>query len=222
MKQLFVILLLASMVLVPGYTQDNNEGEDKEEPKKEEAKTENFVYREIVLEDFESAEYTVDVPRAKRRTGKVALRTDKPPQAITSTKFLGVKTFGRSGDVFNIKPPKGKKLVIDKYCKEIAIWVGGNGIAGELMFLLKDSDGKTHRVSFGLLNFNGWRKLKVPITSKFAQLEKHLARKRNMEILYLQYKHRNTGELMTHYFYLDNISATVRDKYALPGPSNDW
>ncbi len=218
MKRLFLILLMASVVLVPGYTQ-----EDKEEPKKEETEAaENYVYREVILEDFENAEYTIDVPRASRRTGKVDLRMDKPPQAITSTKFLGVRTFGKSGDVFNIKPPAGKKLVIDKYCREIAIWVGGNGIAGELLFLLKDSDGNTHRVSFGLLNFNGWRKLTVPITSKFSQLEKHLARKRNMEVLYLQYKHRNTGDLMTHYFYLDNLSATVRDKYELPGPSNDW
>ena len=94
--------------------------------------------------------------------------------------------------------------------------------AGELSLLLKDANNQPHRLVFGKLDFLGWRKLTVKITPEIAQQDKYLSQKRQIEILKIIYSPGNLGRLpIWHYFYIDDITATVREKYT-DRQSDDW
>lgn len=229
MRNIFIIATLILSIAIGVYAQE----ETKTEPeKKEEAKTETAptssvddrVYSEITLEDFEKGNYSsknvsIRIVTKDQKVG-AKLRTDFPAPTRNSKKYLGVKIYGRHGDVVTIKPPT--PILIKDHCQSISVWVYGKNFTGELSIVLQDGKLTTHRLSLGKLNFLGWRKLNVKLSKNVAQEDKHLAQARSLKILKLIYNPGNRGRLGTwNYFYIDDITAQVRKKY-LDKQSDEW
>ncbi len=227
MKRRFLISLLITAMMIPLYSQEKKvEAEKKEEKKqeKQEKKDKSYtVYQEIILEDFETSVYTdknISFGFTGYQAGKLAIRDQSPAPGGSSKKYLGVKVKARAGDTFVIKPVK--ELLIDKYCRAISMWVYGKNYSGELVILIMDANEQIHKLRMGNLNFIGWKKLMVPITKNIAQQDEFLNQKRFIKILQIQYTAANREQVARwQYFYIDDISAMVRDKYD-DKQSDEW
>ena len=212
MKKL--ISCLAVMFLIaPVFSQD---GAKDEGDKHDEKQVTQHIYTEEIIEDFESSEYTTEKNLkyiiSNQQDGDLQIRDQFPAQYNNSKKYLGVKVFGKRGDVYKIIP--AKTFEIKKYCKEISVWVYGKNFSGELQFVVQDVNGDVHNISFGKLTFNGWKKLSASVNKKIKQQNEYLEQEKSFQIIYILYKPNNDTQIpLLQYFYLDDITATVRDKY---------
>ena len=221
MKKNVFFILLSLVLIVPGYTQQKDT--EKKSETDAEITSETRVYEEIVLEDFETSQYTdqnIKFLKTKYQEAGINMKDQYPAPFKNSKKYIGLKMFGKMGDVLKIIP--AKDLIIDKYCKEIAVWVYGKRFSGELSIILKDSSDKIHRLILGKLDFLGWRKLRVKLTKEVSQEDQLLNKKQTMKLMELQYRPANTSRMpIWHYLYIDDITATVREKYT-DRQSDDW
>jgi len=224
LKKLLFISILSFAIIIPGFSQDagTKDGDKNVE------KIGDKVYYETILEDFESTSYSkkdnLKYRVTKYQKANISVRDTYAAPTGKSKKYLGIKMFARSGDVLKIIP--AKKLVIDKYCKSIAVWVYGKRISGNLYLVLQDATKQNHVIKLGSTDFLGWRKLIVKLTKKVRQEDEFLNQKRFIRILALQYRPTKVPRTMArrprwHYIYLDDISAMVRDKYT-DRQSDDW
>lgn len=208
MKKVISLLVVISFCL-PVFTQTKNEEGATDEV------INGNVYKEITLENFEETEFTKKngtLRVTKDQKYDVMIRNDYPAPIKDTTKYLGIKLYGKKGDPLVIKPTK--KLLIKDHAQSISLWVYGKNFAGELSIFLTDANGKGHRLSMGKLNYLGWRKLTIRLRKDIRQEDKFLAQPRNLEILQIIYTPGNTGRLpQWHYFYIDDITAKVRKKY---------
>ena len=226
MRKVSAVLICLVFILLstlPVLTQDKP-GENKEdESKEEQVMGGDQVYHEVTLENFENTQYTdknIDIRLIRDEKAGLSIRDEYPAPLQNSKKYLGVKVFAKNGKVATISPPE--PLIINKYCKSINMWVYGKKFSGELSIILKDASGRSHRLVMGKLNFLGWRKLSIKLTDEVAQEDKYLSQKRQMKILKILYNPGNTGRLnQWNYFYIDDITAIVREKYK-DRQSDDW
>jgi len=214
------LLLCCSIGIL--YAQDEK-SKEAQKVLEQEKQLSDQVYKEVIIEDFETTTYTeknISIKVVKDEQSAVSMRTDYPAPVPNSKRYLGVKVFAKSGSVLTIIP--AKPLIIDKYCKYINMWVYGKNFSGELSILVKDANGNIKRMVMGKLNFLGWRKLSVPITDEIAQEDKYLAQKRNIEIVKILYNPSTLERLPAwNYFYIDDITAIVREKY-IDRQSDEW
>jgi len=219
MKKIFICFILLIFIL-PAVSQDKKE--DAKKPSEAELVSQT-IYSEIALEDFESTEYSdknIKFTRTKDQQGSLQIRTEYPAEYNNSKKYLGVKIYAKKGDAFQIFP--AKSLEISKYCKSISVWIYGKKFSGELSMLLQDVDGTNHRISFGSIQFLGWKKLTVNLDKRIKQQDKFLEKENTLKILHFQYRPGNTSiHPEWQYFYMDDITATVRDKYK-DKQSDNW
>jgi hypothetical protein len=181
------------------------------------------IYKEIIIEDFENTVWTnkdISVRETKDQKSELQIRNQYPAPANTSKKYAGVKIYGRNGDYVTIKPPK--PLIIKDHSQSISMWIYGKNFSGELFMTIKDAEGQAKKITFGKLNFLGWRKLTVKIEKTIAQEDKYLAQPRQIEIINLIYNPGNSGRLPEwSYFYIDDITAKIREKY-VDKQSDEW
>ena len=221
MKKALICALLSLAVALPALSQEKTA--EKQPGDTEKTPVGDHIYREITLEDFETTVYAdkdITYTKSKDQKAGAAIRDDFPAPIGNSKKYLGLKIFGKRGDALTVNPPK--PITIDKYCRSISMWVYGKNFSGELSIFLKDAEGRTHRLSLGKLNFVGWRKLAVKLPDDIAQEDKYLTQKRVVELIKILYLPGNTGRLpLWNYFYIDDITALVREKYT-DRQSDEW
>ncbi len=213
-------LFLALCFIIPAYSQESDN--TKTPPTAEEIG--DKVYFETVLEDFESTQFTTEknlkFSVTRNQKGELAIRDVYPAPVSNSKKYLGVKMFGKYGDVFKIIPEK--ELIINKYCRTLSLWVYGKRFAGEISLILQDAEKRNHRIIMGSTNFLGWRKMIVRLDSDIKQEDDYLSQKRSMKVMEIQYRPANrTVQPVWQFFYLDDLTAMVREKYT-DRQSDDW
>ncbi len=219
MKKIFICFILLLFIL-PATSQETKEPEKKAG---EAELVSQSVYTEITLEDFEATQYSnsnIKFIQAKEQQGSVAVRDQYPAEFNNSKKYLGIKLYAKKGDNFQIFP--AKPLEIKQYCKSISIWVYGKKFAGELSMMLQDVTGENRRITFGTTAFLGWKKLTVNLDKNVKQQFDYLEKEKFLKILHIQYRASNDSlHPEWQYFYIDDITATVRDKYK-DRQSDDW
>ncbi|MDY6934130.1 MAG: flagellar filament outer layer protein FlaA [Spirochaetota bacterium] len=225
MRNIILFTLIALLIAIPGISQEENaEKGETTTTDKTKITIGDQTYFEITIEDFENTEYNEKnihyYTKSIEEKAGIAVREDYPAPIKNSKKYLGLKLYGKLGNVLQIRP--AKKLLIDKFCRSISIWIFGKNFSGELSILLKDADGNNHRIILGKLNFIGWRKLIFRIPDSIVQQDKYLTREKHIEIMKLIYKPGSRGrDPVWHYFYIDDITAMVREKYT-DRQSDDW
>jgi hypothetical protein len=236
-KCIFVSLILTFFVLTTGYSQQTPAKSPAKSaadtaPKVEAVETpvEGNIYREMTVMDFENIEFKesdVIFQKARDEEYKVAIR-DETPAPINSKKYLGIKLRGTRSNSIQVKFPKDKIPVVDKYVQSISIWVYGKNFSGELYLFVMDATGKTHRLSFGKLNFHGWHKLTKTVPPEISQTDKFLEKKTNIQLLSFSYipgtgfkPGTNVLDAAWQTFYVDDITAKVREKYK-DSQNDEW
>ena len=223
MKRFISIIAVLLLVVTVANSQETTDKKESEKPAKKDAEvitSEGNVYQEIVVEDFEKIEFKksdIIFQKSRDEVYKVAMRDEFPAPVNNSKKYLGVKLRGSRSNAIQIKFPKGKVPEIKKYCKSISVWVYGKRFSGELSLFLMDGEGRTHRLSFGKLNFHGWYKLTKVLTEKINQTDKFLERGRTMKILSILYVPGTWYKFATNVidpawqtFYVDDTPPTVQ------------
>ncbi len=212
----FFIMLL---FILPLQSQEKEEGIEA----KNGAESYQNVYTEITLEDFETTEYSnnnIKFRQTRDQDAGLQIRDQFPAPLNGSKKYLGVKVKGKLGDSFQVFP--AKPLEISKYAQSISIWVYGKNFAGDLSLIMQDVEDKTHSLSFGKTNFLGWKKITVNLGKNIKQQDTFLEQDKKLKILYFQYKPANKSiHPQWQYFYIDDITTTVRDKYK-DSQSDNW
>ena len=184
-------------------------------------KVREYIYSEIILEDFETATYSNDNLKLIQKNGQGVLSiSDNYPAPINnSKKYLGAKIYAKRGDRFRIEFTK--PIEITKYCKTISMWVYGEKIAGELSIMIMDSSGTNHLVNFGSVASSGWKKISQNLGTNIKQHTDYLGSENPVKILYIQYRAAGRAQAQWQFFYIDDITALVRDKYK-DRQSDDW
>jgi hypothetical protein len=221
-KPLFIIFCIAA-IISPLAGQDKPAATPPADASNQDI-IDDKVYFETILEDFETTQYTTEKNLSFRVTtyqkGDITMRDQYAAPSGKSKKYLGVKMYAKKGDVYSIIP--AKELKIDKYCRSIAVWVYGKRFSGELSMIIQDADQQNHRVILGNTDFLGWRKMIVKLDKVVKQEDEYLNQKRFIQIMQIQYRPGNATRLpLQQYFYLDDISAMVRDKYT-DRQSDEW
>jgi hypothetical protein len=221
-KRLWSILLLAYISL-PALSQDipNNQN-DHTTPSPGEAKIDS-VYQIISLENFESSVFSnknLKFSATSNRKCQLAVADDFPSPEKNSRKYLKVTLFANHHDIAVITPPDN--IRISQYCKSISIWAYGKNSPGILSISLQDTAGKQHRLIMGHLDFTGWKKLTVALPSDIAQMDRFIHENAYLTLKTISY-HPGSFALTPRYIfiYIDDISATVRNKY-LEKNQNEW
>ncbi|HPV43504.1 MAG TPA: flagellar filament outer layer protein FlaA [Spirochaetota bacterium] len=228
----FIMVIMALALIVPLYAQEKKEKakedmakeEKAAEAKKPAADKKVTVWQEIVLEDFETTPYSnknITYNVTSDQDAKLTVR-DQLPATANSKKYLGLKFKTKGGDIFVIKP--AKELIIDKYCKSVSFWVYGRKNFGQLTFMLQDTKKDTHVIMLvQTINFSGWKQITVPLRNNIAQDDDFLNQKKTMKIVNIQYKSATSGRKPSQweYLYLDDITATVRERYD-DKQSDEW
>ncbi len=219
MKRMCIYLIIL-IFTVPAFSQDAVKDEKKADAAK---KTYQKVYTEMIIEDFETSEYSeknLKYTTTNEQKGSIQIRDQYPAPFNNSKKYLGVKVYGRAGDTYKIYP--AKPFAITKYAKSISMWIYGKRFAGELTLIVQDASNKIHRISFGKISFLGWKKITVKLNKRIKQQDEYLSQEKSLKILHIQYRPGNrTIHPKMQYFYIDEISATVRDKYK-DRQGDDW
>ncbi len=213
---LFFILIIAAVIpLTAQEPVPAGESPEAEKPAAEESVLSDQVYREIILEDFETNNYDntmIAIKVTKDQKVELQIRDQYPAPVKGSKKYIGVKVYGKQGDNATITLPK--PLIIKDYCQSISMWVYGKKFSGELSLVVTDADEKVHKLSYDKLNFLGWRKLTVRLTKDIIQEDKYLSQAKFLKITKIIYNPGSTERLgQWNYFYIDDISAKVREKY---------
>ena len=221
MKRISILALLALLAAFPAMAQQKAD-EAKAAPAAEAAADDSSTlsdqeYKEVTVEDFESTPYSdkdISITKTKDQSSSLSVRSEYAAPIRNSKKYLGVKVHGRVGDWATIVPPR--ELAIADHCQSVSAWIYGKNLSGELFLIMKDADGQVKKLSFGKLNFLGWRKLSITLPKDFAQEDKYLSQPRKIYIVKIQYNPGRTTQLKENdwdYFYIDDISAKVRKKY---------
>ena len=181
------------------------------------------VYREAVLEDFEATVYTdahISCTKPGGRAAGLTIR-DRLPATGDSKNYLEARMHTGGDDVFVITP--AKELFIEGHCTRIGLHAFGIKTAGILSLLIEDTGGRRHLLRAGTINFSGWRRIEIPLGPAVTQADDFLGQGKTMKILQIQY-HTAGPEVSARrweYLYLDDITATVRDRY-LDRRSDEW
>jgi hypothetical protein len=227
-KHAIISIIAACAMIIPLYSQNaTDKGSTDKKNDKTDSPSKLTVYNEDMLEDFETNQYnekSIEFKVTQYQQAGISVRDENPAPTGNSKKYVGVKFLGRSSgttsDILIIKP--AKEIVIEKYCRQISLWVYGRKMAGELSILVRDAKDVNHRLVFGRLNYLGWRKLSVPLGRAVSQVDDFLNQKKVLKVVQLQYRPMNVTDLpMWHYFYIDDLSGSMRDKYT-DRQSDDW
>jgi hypothetical protein len=213
MRTRFSLLLITAAALVPLLSPEGPAGEPPLPP----------VYSVIVLEDFETTPYgsaQISCTKPGGRDADLSIR-DRLPATADSRKYLEAKMHSGGDDVFIITP--AKEILIEGHCRSIYLHARGIQTDGVLSFLLSDTAGKRHLLRVGRIRSSGWRKMEVRIGTTIAQEDDFLSQGKTIKILQIHY-HTAGPEASSRrweYLYLDDITATVRDRY-LDRRSEEW
>jgi hypothetical protein len=122
---------------------------------------------------------------------------------------LGVKVsfFHRGDSFFTVYP--AKPLPIPGIVKTVSVWVVGRNYNHVLKLLFNDSMGRAQEVTFGTLNFLGWKKLTVAIPPSIVQQDYHYGVQTGITITGFRIDTDSLDTYGTYYIYFDDLRAVT-------------
>ncbi|MCS6984853.1 MAG: flagellar filament outer layer protein FlaA [Leptospiraceae bacterium] len=174
------------------------------------------IYSEITIEDFSYMPFQdEDILKREGIKGHLSLSELYPAPFYRAGRYLKLEIESVGSDALQIsfRPPRE----IRKYVRAFFLWVHGTNLPGDLLLVLEDTRGSLHNLSFGKLNFRGWRKLKAEVSASVVQEDLTPGEPLAVRIVQLIYRpgppHRVKKNQV---FFIDHLTAQVREKYLLP------
>ncbi|MBA7697754.1 putative flagellar filament outer layer-like protein [subsurface metagenome] len=133
---------------------------------------------------------------------------------VEQDKFvLGAKVefIKRGKNVLSIFPVK--PLPIEGITKTLSIWVVGRNYNHVLKVIIADYFGRKRELTFGKMNFMGWKKLAIAVPPHIIQDEYHFSSGRGIKLLGFKIDFDMVESFGTYYVYFDDMRA-VTDLFA--------
>ena len=111
-----------------------------------------------------------------------------------------------TGEGQNFKP---KPISIPGRVESVDLWIWGANYAYYLEVHLRDFEGIDHVLSFGLLQFAGWKNLRAKIPGSIPQSWRYLPRLRNLELTKLVLWTQPNEKVDEFFMYLDQLKITT-------------
>lgn len=123
---------------------------------------------------------------------------------VLGTKVQYIKRNLGSFAVFPVKP-----LPIEGITKTLSVWVVGRNYNHSLKILIRDYFGRTQAISFGKLNFMGWKKLTVAIPPRIIQSDHHFTNLRGIQFIGFRVDSDLMESYGSYYIYFDDLRAVT-------------
>jgi len=126
--------------------------------------------------------------------------------------------FRRGYNSFVILPPR--PIPVEGICKIITVWVVGRNFNHTLKVMLEDYNGNQFELTMGQLNFQGWKKMEVPVPPQnpdgkngIIQRNMHYGKKMGVKIVGFKVECDPMDAYGTYYIYMDDLRA-ITDLFA--------
>ncbi len=176
------------------------------------------IYQEILLESFDSLPFTErDIRQNESIRAHLIIKEDYPAPLPDSGRYLTVEIESDGPDALQVF--FRRQPVLRQHTRWFSIWAHGMKLPGDLLILVEDTRGQVHQLSFGTLNFRGWRRLTAEVPDHVIQYDHVPGINEALKIVQLIYRPGPRKRLKKdQIFFLDNLSASVREKYLLQNP----
>ncbi|MDV6236631.1 flagellar filament outer layer protein FlaA [Leptospira ellisii] len=177
-------------------------------------KTPAEIWKEVVVEDFESKEW--GAKNLKTRLGK-----DYLPDIRTSTLLLSPEINSSRSLLLEVPAEKNQSFEIlweqpwktKGFVRELKFQIYSSGSGASLYVLLRDSSLEVKKILITHLNYEGWKGVRINLIRKIRQDDVVFSKRAPVEFLGLLYEapfemKRGTRDL----FAIDDILAVIRDK----------
>jgi hypothetical protein len=173
------------------------------------------LYHRIRVEGFETSPWgkaNLVAGTNTRANIEITIEEQFAAPVRGSLKYMVVRSRGELSDMLSLVP--SQKLKIPSLCRSISVWVYGMNTGGVLSMIVRDNQDARHRISFGTLNFLGWKELTAAVPDETHQTSDALGQSHEIEIERINYQRGSNvqrDEIIS--FFLDEITALVREEY---------
>jgi len=141
-----------------------------------------------------------------------------PDQYVLGGKVQFFKRAANEAFFFPVRP-----LPIEGITKTISVWVVGRNYNHVLKAVVADYFNQRREITFGKLNFMGWKQLTAAVPPRIVQDEYHFANQRGLKLLGFKIEFDMMESYGSYYVYFDDLRATTdlfaesyRDKDDMP------
>jgi hypothetical protein len=141
-----------------------------------------------------------------------------PDQYVLGGKVQFFKRAVNEAFFFPVRP-----LPIEGITKTISVWVVGRNYNHVLKAVVADYFNQRREITFGKLNFMGWKQLTAAVPPRIVQDEYHFANQRGLKLLGFKIEFDMMESYGSYYVYFDDLRATTdlfaesyRDKDDMP------
>lgn len=156
-----------------------------------------------------------------------ALRVMQSKNTETTPKILGLEVkYDRKGDNWTDIVPMAEdkdgkdapyEIPFKGRVARLDLWVWGANYAYELQLLVRDSNGRVHTLSMGLVDHEGWKNMSVNIPANIQQASPYLNGVQQMSFVAFRLRTMPTERVDSFYMFFDQFKA-LTDTYT---PSYD-
>jgi len=154
--------------------------------------------------------------------GKKLIEAEKtmslPDLYVLGGKVQFFKRAANEAFFFPVRP-----IPIEGVTKTISVWVVGRNYNHVLKAVIADYFNQRREITFGKLNFMGWKQLTAAVPPRIVQDEYHYASQRGIKLLGFKIEFDMMESYGTYYVYFDDLRATTdlfaeayRDKDDMP------
>jgi hypothetical protein len=233
MKKLIILTLILSVSASVAFAQAEVGGPD---PNRMGYETAQQKLKQVSVNKFEDAGFwmsTMSLDEGLTQTRQfVGGPSAKQNEPVADERYLGINPqiadkysvgvrvdfFRRGANSFTVYP--NRPVPIEGICKTISVWVVGRNFNHVLKVMLSDFNGNDFELTMGKLNFQGWKKLEVPVPPQnpdgnhgIIQRNVHFANQMGLRITGFKIECDMMEAYGTYYIYFDDLRA-VTDLFA--------
>jgi Flagellar filament outer layer protein Flaa len=141
-----------------------------------------------------------------------------PDRYVLGGKVVFFKRGANEAFFFPVRP-----IPIEGLTKTISVWVVGRNYNHVLKAVIADYFNQRREITFGKLNFMGWKQLTAAVPPRIVQDEYHFTNQRGIKLLGFKIEFDMMESYGSYYIYFDDLRATTdlfaetyRDKDDMP------
>jgi hypothetical protein len=224
-KTSLMILFLCMIVCLPAFAQTTARPVGEPDAAKVGIDTAQQHLKDVTVSKFEDASFwkvsmwedqgflisrrLVGVPAAKADLDAERLADEELIGIPEGSHVLGVRVdFNKRGmNQFYVYPMR--PLAIEGICKTLSVWVVGRNFKHVLKIMLSDYFGNYVELTFGKLNFTGWKKLTLAVPPSITQTDYHYTTRNGLKFLGFKIETDLEESFGRYYIYFDDLSAVT-------------
>jgi len=225
MKKISLIMLLSIILCLSAFAQSTGRPVGEPDASRVGVETAQQHLKDVTVSKFEDASFwKSSMPEdqgfviTRRLVGEPAAKAERDKDRLADEAKIGIPEgnhvlgarvdFNRRGmHDFYIYPMR--PLAIEGICKTLSVWVVGRNFNHILKIMLVDYFGNYQELTFGKLNFTGWKRLTLAVPPQIAQTDYHYATRNGLKFVGFKIECDLEESYGRYYIYFDDLSAVT-------------